>query len=128
MSNNVGNYFSKPKGLNPTPAVCFPPPPPTPKGLITGELIIAQEPGSGGQTYRITFVSTNNAYGPDTNFGTNWNTPHLTGEAPTYVQNGQPISFLRSWDGVPGTWVGSVICHWPNGQVRTFTYPYETGN
>lgn len=120
----ASNYFTRPKGLHPTPSACYPPRPPAAKGLITGGATAIPNPVQQFQLTQIQGVATNAALAPGEPLTTVWTLPGLTGGPIPEITNAIPFSFPRQATGPPGTYSGSLKVTWSNGQVRTFAVNY----
>lgn len=122
----VSSFFTRPPGLHPTPSACFPPPPPAKKGKITGTLTIVPQTGTQLSNTDIVLNVNNSIYNAITVIQLDWTIPELTANLPTQCLQTMPITYPSTRQFTPGNYNARVKCTWPNGQIRTFNYPYST--
>ena len=120
----TGNYFTRPRGLHPTPAVCFPPPPAGPTGTITGTADVRFTPIQIGQNVGVDWQVTHTGLesgAPQTGV---LNVPAMTVDGPVVVLNDLPGEQFITAVGPPGFYTGSLKVTFTTGQVRTFPFTY----
>ena len=121
----ASSYFTRPKGLHPTPSACFPPPPPAAKGTITGGLEIKPQSAAIGAVAEVILTAHNTGVPPSSHIDLLWTLPEISPEPPDHTADPAAIDFFSHRGINPGTYLGKVRCTWTNGQVRTFSYIYE---
>jgi hypothetical protein len=121
----ASSYFTRPKGLHPTPSACFPPPPkgsgdppiswiikvfngwPT-TAIVTVELYVLNPAIQNGQTCNAV-----------------WTVPNGTENPLAPVTNGANDAHHFEPCHTAGFYDCKVVVTWPNGQVRTIPFSYN---
>lgn len=120
----ANNYFTRPKGLHPTPSACFPPPPPGQKGNITGLVQLTPNPVIRGLPINLATFVENTLYQTGVPLVAVFVTPGIAPFSNGPVNNRQISTGIGTASGPPGFYTGSVKVTWPNGQIRTFPFSY----
>lgn len=120
----ASNYFSKPFGLQPTPAACFPPPTPGPGTDITGLVGYSPQPISVGRFGVFLWNFSNVTRPPGEPISVVWTTPGIASQPPGPFANGIPGSHGAEATGPAGSYSASAVVTWANGQVRTYPFAY----
>lgn len=120
----ASSYFTRPPGLHPTPSACFPPPPPPLKGGPTGTIIANPNTITLPANLDLEWNLCNNLLPIGDPCDTVWNLPAISDPNPDVIQNCTPASAGQGGEGPPGSYIGTAVVTWSNGQVRTYNIPY----
>lgn len=120
----VGNFFTRPAGLRPTPATCFPPKKPPLAGVITGYLRVRPQTLRIGDTYNLEWEVENTAALENGTQDALFTCPGLSGNQQTNIQNGQPGHTSGIVTAPTGIQTATLRVSWDTGQVTTFPANY----
>lgn len=120
----VSSYFTRPKGLHPTPSACFPPPQPTGRGTITWNVFESPPMIASPGNINVVVEAFNDFYPLGTPLTVVWNVPNGVQDPVTPVTNGGLEGHNWNITGPPGFYSSTVKVTWPNGQTRTATFSY----
>lgn len=120
----ASNYFTRPKGLHPTPSACFPPGPPAGVGVFTLTItpVLTSIASPGQITWAV--AAENSFYQLGVPFTVVWNVPNATNGPLFPVTNKDFIGHPCDITGPPGTYFCTIKVTCPNGQTRTKPFSY----
>lgn len=120
----ASNYFTRPKGLHPTPSACFPPPPPYEPPPIFHSIQFIPNPVLTNHAIDVLARFNNPEVGFFSDITYTLITPGCVQGLPIPLRNDVPADFQISSGNVPGNYEGIFFLEWVNGRKAIFKFPY----
>jgi hypothetical protein len=122
----TSNAWTIPGTVRHAPGTCFKPRRPALPNLITALFTIQPDTTFAFGTVTVTLRVHDPNWSSFTVVRLTWNLPGITTPMPATIHDAEHFEIVAQKDATTGTFDGTVRTTYPNGNTKTFHYPYTT--